>query len=134
MLCVRPQPVIRRLGLCVLDNMDTAMHLTSRPASPRPLLRARLVMLASAAALLAAGCLPAQAAETLGEVRKIDVPTAKITLKHGEIKNLGIPPMTMTYRVKDKAMLDGVHVGDKVRFTVEKIDSQYVVTTLAPAN
>ena len=85
------------------------------------------------AALLMASSAHAQASEALGEVGKVDVAAAKVTLKHGEIKNLDMPPMTMTYRVKDKALLNGVNTGDKVWFTAEKIDGQYVVTTLKPA-
>lgn len=67
---------------------------------------------------------------TDGEVRRIDKGSGKITLKHGEIKNLDMPPMTMAFQVKDTAMLDTVKVGDKVRFHVEKEGSAFVVTEL----
>ena len=66
-----------------------------------------------------------------GEVRKIDLGAKKITLKHGEIKNLDMPPMTMVFRVADKAMLDGLKAGDKVKVDVDKIDGQYTVVRLA---
>ena len=49
-------------------------------------------------------------------MRKVDKDAAKITLKHGEIKSLEMPPMTMVFNVKDKAMLDQLKAGDKVRF------------------
>ena len=75
----------------------------------------------------------ASAAMTDGEVRKIDMDTKKITLKHGEIKNLGMPGMTMVFQVKDPAMLDKVKAGDKVRFTVEKLNGAFTVTTLEAA-
>ncbi len=55
-------------------------------------------------------------AMTDGEVRKVDKDTGTITLKHGEIKNLRMSPMTMVFKVKDKAMLDKVKAGDKVKF------------------
>ncbi len=80
---------------------------------------------------LAAGQAAAQATE--GEVRKIDKDQGRITLKHGDIKNLDMPAMTMVFRVRDKALLDTVRVGDKVRFDAEKIDGQYVVTALRKA-
>lgn len=67
---------------------------------------------------------------TDGEVRRIDKPNGKVTLKHGEIRNLDMPPMTMVFQVKDAAMLDTVKVGDKVRFHVEKQGSAFVVTEL----
>jgi Cu(I)/Ag(I) efflux system periplasmic protein CusF len=63
-----------------------------------------------------------------GEVRKIDKAQGKITLKHGEIKNLDMPPMTMVFKVKDAAMLESVKQGDKVGFTAEKIGGEYTVT------
>lgn len=65
-----------------------------------------------------------------GEVRKIDKDSNKITLRHGEIKNLEMPGMTMVFRVKDAAMLDKVEVGAKVRFAAEKIDGAFVITAI----
>ena len=69
---------------------------------------------------------------TEGEVRKIDLSAKKITLKHGEIKNLDMPPMTMVFQVKDPAMLETVKVGDKVKFTVEDKNGAMTVLTIAP--
>jgi Cu/Ag efflux protein CusF len=69
---------------------------------------------------------------TEGEVRRIDKAAGKVTLKHGDIKNLDMPGMTMAFRVKDAAMLDAVKVGDKVRFRAEKQGGALVVTDLRP--
>lgn len=66
------------------------------------------------------------------EVRKVDKDAGKITLKHGEIKNLDMPPMSMVFQVRDKALLDAVTTGDKVSFTADKIDGRYTVLTLEP--
>lgn len=67
-----------------------------------------------------------------GEVRKIDLGAKKITLKHGEIKSLDMPPMTMVFQVKDPALLEKVKVGDKVQFTVENANGAMTVLTLEP--
>lgn len=67
---------------------------------------------------------------TEAEVRKVDKDAKKITLKHGEIKNLEMPAMTMVFQVKDIALLDKVNVGDKVKFKAEKVASGYVVTKI----
>ncbi len=67
-----------------------------------------------------------------GEVRKIDMSAKKITLKHGEIKNLDMPPMTMVFQVKDPAMLEKVKVGDKVQFTVENANGAMTVLSIEP--
>jgi Cu(I)/Ag(I) efflux system protein CusF len=72
----------------------------------------------------------APAALTDGEVRKVDKENKKITLKHGEIKNLEMPGMTMVFQVKDAAMLDAVKPGDKVRFMAEKAGTALVVTAI----
>lgn len=85
---------------------------------------------AALAALLAASAL-AEAALSDGVVRRVDKSAGKITLKHGEIKNLDMPPMTMVFAVPDKALLDAVKAGDKVRFIAGKdAQGQYVVTAI----
>jgi Cu(I)/Ag(I) efflux system protein CusF len=73
----------------------------------------------------------AQTAMTAGEVTKIDKAQAKVTLKHGEIKNLDMPPMTMVFRAKDPKMLDGLAIGDKIRFSAEKIDGAFTITAVS---
>lgn len=73
-----------------------------------------------------------EATPSEAEVRKVDVSAGKITLKHGEIKNLDMPPMSMVFQVKDPALLGQVKAGDKVRFTADKINGAYTVLTLEP--
>ena len=75
----------------------------------------------------------ASADMTEGEIRKIDMESKKITIKHGAIKNLDMPGMTMVFQVKDAAMLDKVKAGDKVRFKAEKAGGAIVVTDIQPA-
>lgn len=65
-----------------------------------------------------------------GEIRKIDQDAKKITLRHGEIKNLEMPPMTMVFQVKDLALLEGFKVGDKVKFAADKLEGGFFVTAL----
>jgi Cu(I)/Ag(I) efflux system protein CusF len=72
----------------------------------------------------------ADGAVSAGEVRKVDKDAKKITIKHGPLKNLDMPPMTMVFRVKDPAMLEQVKAGDKVKFTAEKEGGQYTVTRI----
>jgi len=67
-----------------------------------------------------------------GEIRKVDMEAKKITIKHGEIKNLDMPGMTMVFQVKDPAMLGTVKAGDKVRFKAEKTGGAIVVTDIQP--
>lgn len=69
-----------------------------------------------------------------GEVKKVDKDTGKLTVKHGPLVNLGMPAMTMAFKVQDPAMLDGVKAGDKVRLRVDSINGTYTVTRLEAAN
>jgi Cu/Ag efflux protein CusF len=73
------------------------------------------------------------AAMANGEVRKVDKDAGKITLKHDEIPGLGMPPMTMVFRVSDPKMLDQVKPGDKVKFNAEQKSGQLTVTQIEPA-
>jgi Cu/Ag efflux protein CusF len=68
-----------------------------------------------------------------GEVRRVDKAAGKVTLRHGEIKQLDMPPMTMVFEVKDKALLDNVKPGDKVKFKVIDDHGKMIVTELKPA-
>jgi Cu(I)/Ag(I) efflux system protein CusF len=64
---------------------------------------------------------------TEGEIRKVDQENKKITIRHGELKSLDMPAMTMIFRVKDPAMLDQVKAGDKVKFRADKINGVFTV-------
>lgn len=65
-----------------------------------------------------------------GEVRKVDVATGKVTLKHGEIKNLDMPPMTMVFVAADPAVLAKLKPGDKVRFRAADQGGKMTVTEI----
>ena len=70
---------------------------------------------------------------TAGEVKKVDREAKKLTIKHGPIENLKMPPMTMVFRVKEPGMLDGLESGMQIRFRAEEADGGYVVTRLQKA-
>ncbi len=82
--------------------------------------------------ILLTACAGAYATPSMvdGEIRKVDKDAAKLTIKHAELPNLGMMPMTMVFRVQDKAMLDQVAAGDKVRFAAEKVGGALTVTAL----
>jgi Cu/Ag efflux protein CusF len=70
-----------------------------------------------------------------GEVRRIQTDQNTITLKHGPISSIAMPPMTMVFKVRDPALLDKVRVGDKVLFRAEVArDGTYYVTALDPVH
>ncbi|AOJ88591.1 RND transporter MFP subunit [Burkholderia sp. MSMB0856] len=67
---------------------------------------------------------------TDAEVKKIDLASGKITLKHGALENVGMPPMTMAFKAKDAAMLTEVHAGDKVKVRIEKVNGTLTIVKL----
>jgi Cu/Ag efflux protein CusF len=72
----------------------------------------------------------ASAALTEGEVRKVDKGAGKVTIKHGPMPKFDMPPMTMAYPVTDKAMLDQLKPGDKIKFDVDGTGGKFTVTRL----
>lgn len=69
-----------------------------------------------------------------GAVKRVNAEAGWITLAHGPLTNLGMPPMTMTFGVKDKALLKGIKAGDKVRFHAEQAGDGLIVTQLKAAH
>ncbi len=62
------------------------------------------------------------------EVRKVDKDSKKVTLKHGPIKNLDMPGMTMVFQVRDEKLFDKLAAGEKIKFTAEQLQGAFVVT------
>jgi Cu/Ag efflux protein CusF len=72
----------------------------------------------------------AGAAWTDGEVRKVDAAAGKVTIKHGAMPKFDMPPMTMVYKVKDKALLDQLKAGDKIRFDGDSVGGEFTVSRM----
>lgn len=72
----------------------------------------------------------ASAGLTDGEVRKVDLAAGKVTIKHGAMPKFDMPPMTMVYRAKDKAMLENLKPGDKIRFDADGVGGEFTVLRL----
>jgi Cu(I)/Ag(I) efflux system protein CusF len=65
------------------------------------------------------------------EVRALDLKAGKITLKHGDLKNLGMPGMTMVFAIqKGLALPKDLKVGDKVRVRAEEPAGVLTLTTI----
>ena len=99
---------------------------------------ATLIGLSSTAATSAVFAQPtttpaAQVSMSEGEIKKVDKEAGKLTIKHGELKNLGMPGMTMVFKVRDPAMLEKVKEGDKVRFVADKVGGALTVTSIEAA-
>jgi Cu/Ag efflux protein CusF len=112
--------LVAGLALCVAPGLHAQAadtdHSAHHPAAP------------AASAAVAAG-LPAQ-----GEVRRIDRAQKKLTLRHGPIVSVDMPPMRMVFQVADERLLNDLAVGDSVRFAVRKVDAALVVTAIEKAS
>jgi Cu(I)/Ag(I) efflux system periplasmic protein CusF len=67
------------------------------------------------------------------EVRKVDKESKKVTLKHGPIKNLDMPSMTMVFQVRDEKLFDKLVSGEKIKFNAEQLQGAFVVTDVEKA-
>jgi len=68
------------------------------------------------------------------EVRRVDTRNHKISLRHGDIRNLDMPPMSMVFKVQDPALLEGLKAGDRIRFTADQVRGDYTVMLLQRQN
>lgn len=65
-----------------------------------------------------------------GEVRRLDREQGRVTLRHGDIRSLDMPPMTMVFQVTDTRLIDSIAPGDTVRFRVIAEGTRYRITAL----
>ncbi len=75
---------------------------------------------------------PAALKLTAGEVRKVDVDTGKLTIRHEPIENLEMPAMTMVFKADKPELLSGLKAGDRIRFRAETIAGAITVTDIQP--
>lgn len=77
---------------------------------------------------------PNDAAPSQGTVRRVDASARKLTIAHGPLENLGMPPMTMVFEVVESVSIDGISAGDKIRFVADESNGVFTVIRLEAAN
>lgn len=65
-----------------------------------------------------------------GVVKKTDPARNAVTLAHGPVKSLDWPAMTMTFKVRDKALFNGLTVDRKIEFNFVQEGKDYVITAV----
>lgn len=95
------------------------------------LLAAAMLAIASAANSQTAS---APASLTEGEVRKVDKEAGKVTLRHAPIESMGMPAMTMVFRVADPKMLERLKEGERIRFSAARLNGAITLTTVEASN
>lgn len=76
--------------------------------------------------------LPVKTFRGTGLVRSINLAEGWFEIDHEEIEGY-MPAMKMQWRVKDKALLNAVSIGDKVDFTLEDDNGSEIITGLKKA-
>lgn len=71
---------------------------------------------------------------TAGEITRVDTRTGKLTIRHEEIKNLDMPPMTMVFGLKNSSQAASFKPGDKVLFHAEDDGGSLTITHIQPAS
>ena len=65
-----------------------------------------------------------------GVVKKVDPKSGIVTLAHEPVESLNWSAMSMSFGVKDKAMLDKLQPGKKVEFEFVQQGKDYVITSV----
>lgn len=73
---------------------------------------------------------PASAISATGVVRQVKPEAGKVKISHEPIAALDWPAMTMNFRVKDKAVLEGIGPDDRITFQLEKDAKGLVITRI----
>ena len=94
----------------------------------------RMLALAAVAAISLAACgdKPAHAGphQASGTVTKVDGAKGAVTIDHGPVASMKWPSMTMTFGVKDKALLDKAKPGAKVEFSFVQSGRDHIITEI----
>ncbi|WP_158218833.1 copper-binding protein [Roseateles aquatilis] len=89
-----------------------------------------------ASAAASDGAAPSSQDWIAAEVRRVDGAQGRLTLKHGDIRHLDMPGMTMPFRLKPGLLsaeqLAALKVGDKVEVRVESQQGRPVIIELRP--
>jgi len=64
---------------------------------------------------------------TKGTVKKVNSKSGKVTIIHEELTNLGMPAMTMVFRVAKADMLEKMKTGDEIQFIADRVKGKLTV-------
>jgi Cu(I)/Ag(I) efflux system periplasmic protein CusF len=73
---------------------------------------------------------PARFGPNEGEVLQVDREAREITIRHGDLPELGMSPMSMVFVVADPGLLERVRKGDRVKFQPGLIDGRFGVLSI----
>jgi Cu(I)/Ag(I) efflux system periplasmic protein CusF len=65
-----------------------------------------------------------------GKVTRVDPAANSVTIAHEPVSTMNWPAMTMTFKVKDKKMLEKTKSGEKVEFSFVQSGKDYTITDI----
>lgn len=68
-----------------------------------------------------------------GTIRSMNLQQGSVTIAHGPVPALNWPAMTMTFTVRNSALLRGLRVGERVEFTFRQEGERYVIQQIGRA-
>ena len=74
-----------------------------------------------------AGAAFGQGHPATGVVKRVDPARGVVTLRHGPVKSLDLPGMTMDFRVRDPKLLAGLKANQKVKFEFVEERGRFVI-------
>ena len=72
------------------------------------------------------------AMDGMGVVKSIRLEQGKVKIAHGPIEKLGMPGMTMVFKVTDPTMLEGLQADDEVQFNIDSSSGGFEITNIRP--
>lgn len=71
---------------------------------------------------------PGKSHHAAGKVKSVDAAKGTVTIEHGPVASMKWPAMTMTFKAKDKKMLEAVKPGQKIEIDFEQQGKDHVIT------
>jgi Cu(I)/Ag(I) efflux system protein CusF len=71
-----------------------------------------------------------EAHKATGKVTRVDPAKNSVTIAHEPVSSMNWPAMTMSFKVKDKKMLEKAKNGQKVEFTFVQSGKDYTITDI----
>ena len=71
--------------------------------------------------------------DATGVIKTIRAEQGKVKIEHGPIDRLGMPAMTMMFKLANPKLLEGLEKGESVKFTVDNSAGGFVITAIESA-
>ncbi|MDI7776542.1 copper-binding protein [Asticcacaulis sp. EMRT-3] len=127
-----PLPILVLVGLLAACSPKPPATETAAASSATPAEMSGMSDLANMSATALDSDTGAKLGSGVGVITAIDKGAGKVTIKHEAIPAVDWPAMTMTFKAAPTTLLDGLTVGEKIKFDVKVLNSDVEVTAVTP--